>query len=161
MSQENNAHSSLLLWPKTNTRSFGHDACIKQTHLSETNFGEDSTRVSAYSKEAPSRSIESGEVLPDTACSFTLSGNSEISITLENVPGGLSIGILSNAPPKNSTSDDSSFHLLKIDNASSDEIMFFFAARSFGLDTAVWLSSKWGWKTERPLKLLKEIREIE
>jgi hypothetical protein len=104
--------------------------------------------------------IESSALSPVSCCKETEGGDSETSTTLENVPGGLRVGTVSNDPPKNSTVDDSSFHLRKIKNASEDEIIFFRSVRSFGLEIALWLAAKCGWETARPLKLLREIGEI-
>ena len=68
--------------------------------------------------------------------------------------------IMQISPAINSIQDDSSFHLRKIKNVSSREVIFFRSVRAFGLETALWLASEFNWEFERPLKLLHEIGEV-
>ena len=51
--------------------------------------------------------------------------------------------------------EDSFFHLLMTNRASSDEIMFIITAEQFGLNAAIDLATKFHWKCQRPLRALR------
>ena len=51
--------------------------------------------------------------------------------------------------------EDSFFHLLMTNRASSDEIVFIITAEWFGLNAAIDLATKFHWRCQRPLQALR------
>ena len=121
--------------------------------------GSDVSRGSAYSNEAPHKSTEA-RCAPLPSTTKTISLGSDTSTTLASLRGSLSVGASCTNPVRISTDEDSSCHLRNIENDSSDEIISSRSVRAIGRLTALWLASKFNWATERPLRLLHEIDEV-
>ena len=140
-----------FLSPNSHLSPDGSLASMKQTQTREA--GSEVSRGSAYSNEAPHKSTEA-RCAPLPSTTRTISLGSDTSITLASLRCCLSVGTSCTDPVRSSTDEDSSCHLRNIENASSDEIIFFRSVRAFGLEIALCLASRC------PLRLLHEIHEV-
>ena len=135
----------------------GSTASRKQTQLPAVSSGGTAvSRVSPYSNTAPSKSNSSASPSVPSIRATTLEGIREISIIRRD---GQRLPVtsfpLTGTPTSNLTKGRSSFHFPKMENASSDEIMFLLSVREFGLKPAMWLAAKFHWKYQRPLQALR------